>query len=247
MEYRPLTQAPVEAYGEHYYKSRGMRWLYDRPYDRVDFDRFIRKLSSVMPVTPETRILDLGCGFAQRAYFLAELSKHVLAVDLSQPAIDFARKNYGHARLRLVKGDALRPPTRGRYELILLVSIYEHLLRHEQDRLLATVKPLLAPGGKIAVHVAIAESWLGRRKCTKNRTGTLDFTGDPTHVCKFKVEDVEQHFAEHGYVPAGEYRRLGSYFLAGRRLEKLFSWMGLRRSYINEFVVEWLGFFSLRR
>lgn len=247
MEYRVETKSFAELYDEAYFRSRGMRTLLTNPYDRKHFDQFLDKLRKVTPLTRETRVLDLACGLAQRAYYLADQVKQVTAVDIAPFAIQFAQKNYRHERLRLLQGDVLHLPDRGQYDLVLLVSIYEHLDREQQNRLLELVKPRLAPGGRVIVHVAIAESFLGRRKNTKNETGTIDFTGDHTHVCKFSVADVEEHFRERGFRLSAEYRRMGSYGLSGRKLENLFTACGAARSTINEFVVEWLPAFEWQR
>lgn len=245
MEYRTETKSLAQLYGEDYFRGRGMRILLDNPYDHRHFDQFVEKLRKVAPLTRETHVLDLACGLAQRAYYLAQSAGRVLAIDVAPFAIDFAKKNYQHDRLHLVRGDVLRLPDRAQYDLILLVSIYEHLDRMQQDQLMESVKKHLRPGGRIAVHVAIAESFLGKRKNVKNKTGTVDFTGDQTHTCKFTVDDVDRHFRAHGYVLAAEYRRLGSYVFSGKNLERIFSYLGCPRRFVNDFVVEWLGAFEL--
>ncbi|MEK7746526.1 MAG: hypothetical protein AAB576_07670, partial [Elusimicrobiota bacterium] len=49
-----------------------------------------------------------------------------------------------------------------RYDLVLFVSLYEHLTRPQQDLFLERLKGWLAPGGVVATHTITAASWLGR-------------------------------------------------------------------------------------
>lgn len=235
-----------QVYEPDYFHGRGMRTLFDEPYDAKHFDQFILKLRSVVPVTRQTRVLDLACGLGSRAWHLAREVAHVDAVDVSPYAMEFARKHYERPNLAFHEHDILTWPGEGRYDLVLLVSIYEHLTRQDQDALLERMKRWLAPDGKIAVHVVIGESYLGRRKLRKKPTGTIDFTGDPTHLHSFDIPTLHGHFADHGYEVAAEYRRYGSYGVSGRMLERLFRWFRVPTRWRNEFVIELLPAYALR-
>lgn len=233
-------------YEEAYFHSRGMRTLFDEPYDSKHFNQFFAKLQQVAPVSRQTRVLDLACGLGSRAWHLAKEVGHVDAIDISPYAIEFARKHYERPNLVFHEHDILTWPGEGTYDLILLVSIYEHLTRQDQDILLERVKRSLAPGGRIAVHVVIGESFLGRRKLRKKPTGTIDFTGDPTHLHSFDIPTIHGHFAEHGYTVVAEYRRYGSYALSGKMLDRLFRWFRVPMKWRNEFVIELLPAYALR-
>lgn len=233
-------------YEEDYFHSRGMRTLFDEPYDSKHFDQFFTKLQTVAPVTRETRVLDLASGLGSRAWHLSKHAKSVDAVDIAPTANEFARKHYERENLTFHEADILTWEGQGTYDLVLLVSIYEHLTREDQDALMERAKRWLAPGGRLAVHVAIGESFLGRRKLRKSPTGTIDFTGDPTHLHAFDVPTIHAHFAQHGYMVAAEFRRYSSYLLSGRMWERIFRWFRVPMRWRNEFVLELLPAYSLR-
>lgn len=242
------TDSPVDykaLYDEEYYKSRGMKFLFETPYDRKHADQFVEKLRRAAPLGPQTRVLDLAFGIGYRPYFMSPLVAHIDAVDISPFAVEFAKKTYAQPNVVYHESDILAWTTDAKYDLVLLVSIYEHLTKADQDKLLERIKPWLNPGGRVCVHVAIGESFLGRRKAAKNRTGTIDFTGDHTHLHSFDVPTIMNHFKDHGYRLAAEYRRYGSFGLSGKNLDRLFRWFHLPQAWRDDFVVELLPAFEL--
>jgi SAM-dependent methyltransferase len=57
------------------------------------------------PLPCDARVLDLGCGLGQTAFFLAGEVAEVIEVDLSTFAIQFAKKNYQRPNLHFVQAD----------------------------------------------------------------------------------------------------------------------------------------------
>ncbi|MBI3269671.1 MAG: class I SAM-dependent methyltransferase [Planctomycetes bacterium] len=246
----PVTDAgappPADPrYGEEYFHGRGTERSMQAPFDRMHFDRFCAKLAAAVPIDPRWSVLDLGCAVGYLTYHFAERCAHATGVDHAEPALAFARKTYARPNVDFVHSNILAfQPTR-RYDLILFVSLYEHLTREEQDRLFERMKGWLTPGGVLATHTITAHSWIGRRRTREKNLGTLDFSGDPTHTCAFTLAELEAHIASHGYVLRGEYRRYGSFVLRGTRLEKLFRWLRIPDRWRHELVLEVLAVHGL--
>jgi SAM-dependent methyltransferase len=91
-----------------YFATRKMgRQLLKSPYDTTwwNSSKYRLCLHRFDPLPPDARVLDLGCGLGQTAYFLAEVSGEVTGIDLSAFAIRFAMENYERPNLRFVQAD----------------------------------------------------------------------------------------------------------------------------------------------
>ena len=76
-------------------------WNLDEPHPELK--SFLQQLK-----LNKSRILVPGCGYGHDAAFLAEKGHIVTAIDLSDEALDEARKKYGHIKtLNFVKADVL--------------------------------------------------------------------------------------------------------------------------------------------
>ncbi|MDP3086435.1 MAG: class I SAM-dependent methyltransferase [Rubrivivax sp.] len=99
---------------------------------------------------PPGRALDLGCGNARNAIFLASHGFAVEAVDYSRTAIDWARQRVAQAgadvrlRQQSVFELDLQP---GSHELIYDSGCFHHIAPHRRSRYVELVVNALAPGG----------------------------------------------------------------------------------------------------
>jgi SAM-dependent methyltransferase len=99
---------------------------------------------------PEYRVLEAGCGTGNALRVLEQVCPRgsVIGMDLFPEGLRFARRR---VRCPLVAGDMARPPFRTRFELIGLFDVLEH---HPDDAaVLAHIRSLLAPGGKLVLTV----------------------------------------------------------------------------------------------
>jgi hypothetical protein len=96
--------------------------------------------------------LDVGCGEGADAIWLAQRGWQVTAVDISQMALDRARRAAEDASVKVdwIRADiAIKPPARRRYDL---VSVHYPALRHTPgDNTILSIIDAVAPGGTLLI------------------------------------------------------------------------------------------------
>jgi|GEM_PF-232312 len=108
-------------------------------------------LLSEMNPTPDTRILEIGCGTGEVSYWMAEQSPaRVLGTDLCVPFIEGAREKYRLPNLEYAVLDFNDPHALpdAQFDYIVGNGILHHLY-HNLDAALANIRRLLKDGGKI--------------------------------------------------------------------------------------------------
>lgn len=107
-------------------------------------------------LTPEARILELGCGTGSTAILHSPYVAHIDAIDLSSEMIRIAKKKAEKAQITNIefaqKDIADIPADNAQYDVILGLSIL-HLLRDYQA-VLGKVHALLKPGGVFISNTA---------------------------------------------------------------------------------------------
>ena len=97
------------------------------------------------------RVLDIGCG---PGTFIGNYldGADCLGIDVSAPQIDYANRRYGTARHRF-STDALAGlgDAGERFDAVTLIEVIEHLAPADARRLLAEVRGLLSPQGRLVV------------------------------------------------------------------------------------------------
>jgi SAM-dependent methyltransferase len=143
--------------------ARQRRVLYGRAYDEIfsmwfsrepevwDFGATPRLIPTVLRHTrPGQRVLEVGCGTGLLAVALRDAGRVVTAVDVSEVALDRARRRAGKpdgVEFRRVAGTEL-PFSAGSFDFAYSVEVVEHL--HEEDVLghFAESARVLKPGAR---------------------------------------------------------------------------------------------------
>jgi SAM-dependent methyltransferase len=129
----------------------------------VDFRR--------LPISPGTRLLDLGCGAGRHAFEAARRGAQVVALDTDRAELDrvsaiaAAMAEAGEipagAAIRAAAGDATRMPfADGTFDIVIASEVMEHIPADQAA--MREVARLLRPGGTAAVTVP---AWLPERIC----------------------------------------------------------------------------------
>jgi 2-polyprenyl-3-methyl-5-hydroxy-6-metoxy-1,4-benzoquinol methylase len=132
------------------------------------------------------RVLDLACGVGYGAHMVARMTRRqidqIVAVDIDQATIDYARKHYYNPRLHFQQGDAVDPhlPAQlGTFDTLLSFETIEHVA--EEEQFMTNLYALLNPGGTLILSTPFGK---GRGKPTK----------EPFHVHQYTEEEFTSLF-----------------------------------------------------
>lgn len=144
----------VEAEREHqdaWYR----RAIAERFFEHEGFDRLIAwnlaALGRSVPISVGMRVLSIGCGLGDYELALAPRVGHVIAFDLSEVAVEEARRRAAAAGVTNVEfqragtGDITLEP--GAFDLVYAMGVLHHLEPPARSRLFRDVRGWLCPGG----------------------------------------------------------------------------------------------------
>ena len=110
-------------------------------------------------ITPEDRVLDVGCGRGEIVFQAAAKGATATGVDFSDAAIEIATETRGkHSpeirdRVTFIEGNAESLPFQDRsFTKAFLLDVVEHLERHELLRVLREIARVLRDDGTLIVH-----------------------------------------------------------------------------------------------
>jgi len=151
-----------------YYKAGGRWWGPFRAVwefctsrqAKADLESLLRR-----HVTPESRILDLGCGTGVNLDRLLRLGltfRHYTGMDFSSSMLALARKRFGDMpSITFLEGDATALEDVGeRYDAIVATWLLDHL--REPESFVNNVQHLLAPGGHLLLMFYSRPRWFLR-------------------------------------------------------------------------------------
>lgn len=129
-----------------------------------DFSRFERLLKAIK-FSKNMRILDLGCGRGDLAYYLARKSVKVVGIDYSEDAIKLAKKDLRIKRYKknisfiLMDAKKLFFPD-NYFDLVISIDLFEHLYPPELEAVLKEVSRVLKKDGDLLVHTEANKIYL---------------------------------------------------------------------------------------
>jgi 2-polyprenyl-3-methyl-5-hydroxy-6-metoxy-1,4-benzoquinol methylase len=168
--------------------SYGMPGFYNRLIDLCQR----RALAPWLKPAAGLRVLDVGCGVGRWSRLLASRGAHVTGVDLSPTMIAEAKRRAavdGLAdRCRFLVQDSARLDIPGRFDMILCVTMLQHILDGEALRsALRRMADHLVPGGRLVILEAAPTRAASRCNTfvftARQRAFYLDLFGE----CGFKV------------------------------------------------------------
>jgi cyclopropane fatty-acyl-phospholipid synthase-like methyltransferase len=130
--------------------SQGFQWT---PTQRVRMERRAQAILDEVQIGKNDRILELGCGTGELAHMIAaQTSGEVIGVDLCEPFVEQANRNFGSDRLHYVKADistdeGMQTVGTG-YAAVFGNGILHHVY-YKMNESLRYIRRLLAPGGKL--------------------------------------------------------------------------------------------------
>jgi SAM-dependent methyltransferase len=144
-------------------------------------------------VRREERVLDVGCGIGAVAFDIAERSgAWVVGVDLSAENIEAARTRYRHPRVEYRVQDGLRGSHQGRFDVVVLSNILEHL--PERPAFLREVQQAVKPS-RMLIRVPLFErDW----QVPLKRELGVEWRLDTTHETEYTLESFVDEMTKGG-------------------------------------------------
>jgi 2-polyprenyl-3-methyl-5-hydroxy-6-metoxy-1,4-benzoquinol methylase len=105
-----------------------------------------------LPIKPKN-ILEIGCGTGEIAWRMSQFweNANILAWDISPKSIDIAKRLFVSNNLSYVAFDSIFSiPTKiGKYDLVVLVDVYEHIPPQQREELSSFLKSNVASNGYV--------------------------------------------------------------------------------------------------
>lgn len=137
-----------------YYDSHVFRKLGDFVDGNARVECAWETVESWAPAKP-ARIVEIGCGIGAVCWRLGQRwpEAEVLGMDISDKSLEIARKLFGSRQVSFRAGtlDHGNPP--GKFDLIILMDVYEHIDRGERGLVHAVLKDLRSLRGRIMLSV----------------------------------------------------------------------------------------------
>jgi len=163
----------------HFHRDNGHFWFRSR--NRI-LDGLVKQIT--LEMAPGYRVLEVGCGVGTALRMLHESCDRgrVFGMDLFGDGLKFASRQ---TLCPLVQGEISRPPFKGRFDLICLLDVLEHVENDVQA--IDNLRHLLKDGGYLLVTVP-AHPYL------------WSYADDIScHHRRYEPEAVEKKIAESGY------------------------------------------------
>jgi 2-polyprenyl-3-methyl-5-hydroxy-6-metoxy-1,4-benzoquinol methylase len=108
-----------------------LREMWDPSIERQVYNQYQNQLRLYLGLVEEYgahSILDVGCAQATLALLLAERGKQVVAVDIREQFLDYAKTRYESGDIRFVASNAFEAGDLGEFDMVFANQIIEHLV-----------------------------------------------------------------------------------------------------------------------
>lgn len=106
---------------------------------------------------PHHNVLELGCGIGPQTELLASyLNKdvNITALDISPKSIETAQKRlHAFPHVNFMVGDVVDMSINGKFDVIVLPDVIEHIPLNQHARLFGKIKELLNEDGFVLIHI----------------------------------------------------------------------------------------------
>ena len=145
------------------------------------YPQYMHLIDHHMPKDKSSRVIDLGCGHGSLVYCLKSLGyTNVRGVDVSTEQVEIAHQLGLNEIQQASLVDFLKTET-GKYDVVFLMDILEHLEKQEILEILDLVNSVLVKGGKVIIHVPNGEGIFGMRIRYGDFTHQVCFTPQSMH------------------------------------------------------------------
>lgn len=129
-----------------------LREMWDPSIERQMYNQYQNQLRLYLGLADEYRaqsILDVGCAQATLALLLAERGRRVVAVDIREQFLDYAKSRYESGDIRFVASNVFETSDLGGFDMVFANQIIEHLVYPAE--FLEKLSRFARPGGILVV------------------------------------------------------------------------------------------------
>ncbi len=153
------------------------------------FPQYRHIINNHLPAEKTSRIADLGCGYGQLLFCLKVMGyTNFEGVDASSEQVQIAHR-LGLKEVRQGDLSSFLKETTGKYDVIFLMDVLEHLNKSDAMNLLDLIGNSLSDHGRLIIHVPNAEGISGMR---------IRY-GDFTHETCFTPQSIRQILRASGF------------------------------------------------
>lgn len=146
--------APTSDAVKAYYDERVEGKLRDFTEFNPRIEGAIETLAEWAPMKPK-RILEIGCGIGATSWRMARAwpQAEVFGMDISPISIEVAQKCFQRPNLTFRAGLIKEGVLEGKFDLILLMDVYEHIAPQDRPTLHAAIRSLLSDDSRVVMTV----------------------------------------------------------------------------------------------
>ena len=112
------------------------------------------------------RVLELGCAVGDISWRMHRLwpNAEIVGVDISPKSIELARSLFASPNVSFINGTVVSQELTGRFDLVVMLDVYEHIAADQRGELHERLKSLLSDDGQIVLSFPTPEhlAWLRR-------------------------------------------------------------------------------------
>lgn len=122
------------------------------------------------------RILEVGCGIGDICWRMTRRwpESEVVGLDVSPKSLEIARKLFGSSRLSFVEGPLIKGKVIGKFDLIVLMDVYEHIAVADRSALHEALRELRSDGGRIVLAFPTPSKQANLRQCHPDQIQPVD-------------------------------------------------------------------------
>lgn len=152
-------------------------------------------------ITPNDKVLDVGCGDGILTVDLARKAKQVVGIDINPRNIKQAKKEHQKDNIRYILADATKMNFKEKFDVIVLSNVLEHI----KDRVVF-LRKMGEVGMKILVRVPMLErDWLTIYKKERG----VDYKLDKTHFIEYTLDEFISEVRKAGLKLENYYIKFG--------------------------------------
>jgi SAM-dependent methyltransferase len=139
---------------EAYYNARVAAKLRDFTDFNPRIEAAIETIAEWSPPRPK-RVLEIGCGIGATSWRMARAwpGAEVFGVDISRTSVEVARTCFRRSNLQYRVGAVDETSVAGKFDLVVLMDVYEHIARSERPALHAAIGAALADEARVIMTV----------------------------------------------------------------------------------------------